>query len=146
MFWTPRHLGMFLSGMLYLSINNFQTSVFMLKPSPRNRYPSQSMASVPFLLCLLLSHISQFASVSQSNLILDFNSATALKLELRMKKASLLVLSEERNPAGLSSCSGVLRPLVEPCVEPAMSHGVFRASRHRPRKCRTAACFRQSNR
>ena len=46
------------------------------------------MASVPFLLCLLLSHISQLASVSQSNLILDFNSATAVKLELRMKKAS----------------------------------------------------------
>ena len=30
-----------------------------------------------------------------------------------------LVLSEEGNPAGLSSCSGGLRPLVELCVEPA---------------------------
>ena len=30
-----------------------------------------------------------------------------------------LVLSEEGNPAGLSSCSGCLRPLVELCVEPA---------------------------
>ena len=32
-----------------------------------------------------------------------------------------LVLSEEGNPAGLSSCSGGLRPLVELCVEPAPS-------------------------
>ena len=31
----------------------------------------------------------------------------------------LYVLSEEGNPAGLSSCSGGLRPLVELCVEPA---------------------------
>ena len=30
-----------------------------------------------------------------------------------------LVLSEEGNPAGLSSCSGGFRPLVELCVEPA---------------------------
>ena len=30
-----------------------------------------------------------------------------------------LVLPEEGNPAGLSSCSGGLRPLVELCVEPA---------------------------
>ena len=30
------------------------------------------------------------------------------------------VLSEEGNPAGLSSCSGGLRPLVELCVEPAL--------------------------
>ena len=30
-----------------------------------------------------------------------------------------MVLSEEGNPAGLSSCSGGLRPLVELCVEPA---------------------------
>ena len=30
-----------------------------------------------------------------------------------------LVLSEEGNPAGLSSCSGGLRPLFELCVEPA---------------------------
>ena len=30
-----------------------------------------------------------------------------------------LVLSEEGNPAGLSSCSGSLRPLVELCVDPA---------------------------
>ena len=30
-----------------------------------------------------------------------------------------LVLSEEGNPAGLSSCSGGLRPLVELSVEPA---------------------------
>ena len=28
-------------------------------------------------------------------------------------------VSEEGNPAGLSSCSGGLRPLVELCVEPA---------------------------
>ena len=34
-----------------------------------------------------------------------------------VKKAD--VLSEEGNPAGLSSCSGGLRPLVELCVEPA---------------------------
>ena len=29
------------------------------------------------------------------------------------------LLDEEGNPAGLSSCSGGLRPLVELCVEPA---------------------------
>ena len=31
----------------------------------------------------------------------------------------VLILSEEGNPAGLSSCSGGLRPLVELCVEHA---------------------------
>ena len=30
-----------------------------------------------------------------------------------------LFLHEEGNPAGLSSCSGSLRPLVELCVDPA---------------------------
>ena len=35
----------------------------------------------------------------------------------KCKKAKWL--SEEGNPAGLSSCSGGLRPLVELCVEPA---------------------------
>ena len=34
-------------------------------------------------------------------------------------RESGLVLSEEGNPAGLSRCSGGLRPLVELCVEPA---------------------------
>ena len=34
-----------------------------------------------------------------------------------------LVSSEEGNPAGLSSCSGGLRPLVELCVEPACVFG-----------------------
>ena len=37
-----------------------------------------------------------------------------------------LVLSEEGNPAGLSSCSGGLRPLVELCVEPT---GIFTTPR-----------------
>ena len=36
-------------------------------------------------------------------------------LEIRIK----MRVSEEGNPAGLSSCSGGLRPLVELCVEPA---------------------------
>ena len=36
-----------------------------------------------------------------------------------LKEIKFLVKNEEGNPAGLSSCSGGLRPLVELCVEPA---------------------------
>ena len=39
--------------------------------------------------------------------------------EVVMDREAWRVLSEEGNPAGLSSCSGGLRPLVELCVEPA---------------------------
>ena len=39
--------------------------------------------------------------------------------EQRLRNGLWIVLSEEGNPAGLSSCSGGLRPLVELCVEPA---------------------------
>ena len=35
------------------------------------------------------------------------------------KRCFILSRGEEGNPAGLSSCSGGLRPLVELCVEPA---------------------------
>ena len=36
-----------------------------------------------------------------------------------VRMCNCMVVTEEGNPAGLSSCSGGLRPLVELCVEPA---------------------------
>ena len=47
------------------------------------------------------------------------NKWDLIKLKSFCTGESGLVLSEEGNPAGLSSCSGGLRPPVELCVEPA---------------------------
>ena len=49
-----------------------------------------------------------------------------------------LVLSEDGNPACLSSCSGGLRPLVELCVEPAVLSG-----RCEPVKTNRVAFYRE---
>ena len=43
----------------------------------------------------------------------------AASIESLLRKLLKMVSDEEGNPAGLSSCSGGLRPLVELCVEPA---------------------------
>ena len=51
-----------------------------------------------------------------------------------------LVLSEEGNPAGLSSCSGGLRPLVELCVEPTGLCGRCTGAASSGHKCRQSTC------
>ena len=48
---------------------------------------------------------------------------------------------EEGNPAGLSSCSGGLRPLVELCVEPAGSFNLWIGKIPRRRKWQPTPVF-----
>ena len=49
----------------------------------------------------------------------DAGRSFLLSVPLCFYLGATCILSEEGNPAGLSSCSGGLRPLVELCVEPA---------------------------